>query len=427
MSNQKKKFFRKSWMLVLVLTFLVVFVACSSNPAAEDEDTKSAISEDVQKEEKEENQQNDSVLKTEEEKQNEIVENPDTEEEEEQSAEESTAGEEDAVSDSGATDNETSDSSTITPVEPEEEQHIHSYSVGWNADESSHWKVCACGHKSDEAQHSFAWKIDQAAAPLSHGLKHEECACGYKGKEETIISPRKTVVDYMYAMANVVWTPSQDIDYSGPDAANSSSLIYKTGMIYLGMPYNNAKRSLEEFMGALNSGNVYASCDIGWNTAPGNSCSTSIEWAWKQVSSTVEYNYTIDMLPTAGTGVVAVGDVDWSTYDGWNTLTSVCYVEDLRVIYEAYAATLPGDAMVRYINTGGHALMVTKETVVAYDSYGNINPDASYVYLTDQNNRLHTRRGYSSSWELDRQVSFRQMLNEGYLPVTVAELRDWTW
>lgn len=231
---------------------------------------------------------------------------------------------------------------------------------------------------------------------------------------------RQVVVDYMYAMANIQWTAGTLLDYSN----YSSSLVYEPGKTYLGMIYNNNRNGLEAFQDTLDENNTYISSVTGWNAAPGNSCATSIEHAWQLVSPTVEFEYSIDMMPYyEKTGVVAVGEIDWSCYDGNNTNT-VIRGNQRDTILEAYALAQPGDALMRYQDTGGHALMLTKESLVVRKEDGTIDMNASYFYLTDQNNRLHQRREYPSSWEVDRAVSFSDALQDGYLPVTVAELRD---
>ena len=234
---------------------------------------------------------------------------------------------------------------------------------------------------------------------------------------------RQMAVDYMYAMANIKWTAGIRLDYS---SYASKSLIYEPGQTYLGMVYNNNQNGFEAFLDVLDENNNHIGTQSGWGTAPGNSCATSIRHAWQQISPTTNYEYSADMLPCfPETGVLALGNIDWSGYSDNNTDTIV-QKHDAQVIFQAYALTLPGDALVRFLGTGGHALMVTKNPTVVYNADGTIDMDKSYVYLTDQNNRLHTRREYPSSWEVDRAVTFASALADGYLPVTNAELQSGT-
>ncbi len=250
------------------------------------------------------------------------------------------------------------------------------------------------------------------------------CQSTVPAEKETITSQevdlRQMVVDYMYAMANIQWTAETRLDFSN----YSASLVYEPGQTYLGVVYNSNGTGLEGFQAVLDEENRYIGTVTGWSSSPGNSCATSIEHAWQLISPNVEFQYCIDMMPYyENTGIVAVGDIDWSCYNGTNT-GSVISSNDRSVILEAYALALPGDALMRYQNTGGHALMVTKEPAVVRNEDGSINMANSYLYLTDQNIRLHDRREYPSSWEVDRPVSFANALQDGYLPVTVAQLRD---
>ena len=235
------------------------------------------------------------------------------------------------------------------------------------------------------------------------------------------IDLRQLAVDYMYAMANIKWTAGIRMDYSSYAA---KSLIYEPGKTYLGMTYNNNATGLEMFMTILDSNNKHIGTDAGWDTAPGNSCATSIRHAWQQISPTTDYGYSADMMPYyTGTGVLGIGDIDWSVYNGKNTYTIV-NAHDPQVIYAAYAMMLPADSLVRYLDTGGHALMLTKEVIVVYNSDGSINPQNSFLFLTEQNNLLNNKREYPSSWTVDGKVSFAQALKDGYLPVTNAELQE---
>lgn len=238
---------------------------------------------------------------------------------------------------------------------------------------------------------------------------------------ESVEQLRRIAIDYMYAMAKVVWTARQRIDYS----FNNPSLIYEEGQSYVGMIYNNCRNGLENFREALDANGVYALEDIGWDTAPGNSCATSIRHAWQMISPDVEYQYSIDMMPYYDySHVLPVGDIDWKQYDGKNTTNSILNNTDKQTIMEAYAQAQPADGFMRYLDTGGHALMVTLPADVVRKEDGTIDPENSFVYLTDQNNKMNTFRQFPSSWKVDRQVSFEKAYTDGWLPVTVRELRE---
>lgn len=64
----------------------------------------------------------------------------------------------------------------------------HTWSTVWSKDGANHWHECTeCGAKKDEAAHSFSWVVDTPATVTSTGLKHEECLCGERRNENTVI------------------------------------------------------------------------------------------------------------------------------------------------------------------------------------------------------------------------------------------------
>lgn len=233
---------------------------------------------------------------------------------------------------------------------------------------------------------------------------------------------RQAVVDYMYAMANVQWTSNAYIDYTTTPGAGAN-LKYEVGKTYLGMVYNNNRAGLEKFQSILVNGSIYNETDTGWQTSPGNSCATSIEHAWQIVSPSVEYEYSQDMNPILAQGVLPVGDVAWGVYDATTKLTDpVVTATGETGMYEAYAKIYKGDAVVRYKNGGGHAMMVTSDVHVIRKADGSIDPSKSYVLLTDQNNTINNARAYPSSWGYNVKTTFAKLYADGYIPVTCKEL-----
>ena len=81
-------------------------------------------------------------------------------------------------------------------VKPYVGTHTHTYAGSkWYADTDSHWHQCTdtdCpdprGSTTDQAHHTFVWKVDRAATKTQTGQKHEECTvCGHKRSENTVI------------------------------------------------------------------------------------------------------------------------------------------------------------------------------------------------------------------------------------------------
>lgn len=85
--------------------------------------------------------------------------------------------------------------------------------TGWHSDADSHWNLCECGEKLNEAAHSFKWVTDNEATSAEAGSKHEECTvCGYKK-----------------AAVKIPAVPSKDIDTAAANGRAESTDIPKTG------------------------------------------------------------------------------------------------------------------------------------------------------------------------------------------------------
>jgi len=238
--------------------------------------------------------------------------------------------------------------------------------------------------------------------------------------EEEIL--RKTVVDYMNKMGTVEWSPEKTMDFS---KNHSETLIYKAGQTYRGMPYTNYRGGYEIFANELDKKGVYSG-PVGYQKTYGNTCATSIKNAWLLVSNSIDFEYSIDMMPChEGSGVLAIGDIPWDRYDGKNTTNSIVKRCKPEALYEAYAQMKPGDAIVRYLDTAGHAMMVTGEVTLFYKADGSLYPDRCTVIFTDQTGSFTSAKEGEphSTWNIDRERTFSYLYAEGYLPVTIQELQ----
>ncbi len=65
----------------------------------------------------------------------------------------------------------------------------HNYATTWTTDNSSHWHKClnsGCTSISGKTTHTFGeWIVDAAATCMKSGMRHKECACGYKTASES--------------------------------------------------------------------------------------------------------------------------------------------------------------------------------------------------------------------------------------------------
>lgn len=65
----------------------------------------------------------------------------------------------------------------------------------WLSDDSTHWHMCACGDKIDEAKHDFEWVVVKAPTATEKGSKQQKCkVCGHKLAEVEI--PAAAIVGY---------------------------------------------------------------------------------------------------------------------------------------------------------------------------------------------------------------------------------------
>lgn len=69
------------------------------------------------------------------------------------------------------------------------EIHTHSFKIKYN--EEVHYKICECNFKTHQEQHKYKWVVDVEPTVSDEGLKHQECECGYKVNEKTIINKLK--------------------------------------------------------------------------------------------------------------------------------------------------------------------------------------------------------------------------------------------
>ncbi len=308
-------------------------------------------------------------------------------------------------------------------------------------------------------------------------------------------------VDYMNAMGTVAWTPSEKLVYEVPTTASfNSSRTYYPGTTYYGLPYNHHNGSYERFLTAMESrdengvyttktglgDSLYYVNDAGeggydgFVQLMGNDCSTSLAWAWMQISpsrvnvTTESYagganaNRTRQMVPNDSNrqnyGIYPVGTWTSSHYDTssekWTAIeydpslaaypiTEERSTEDILTaigqdaMLEAYAQAHKADGLVRHradpvVGTNGtvtyehygHCRMVVADPVVIRRADGVIDADKSYFLTTEQGSST----GSTSTWKVNYKRSFAETVtydpenpytSKGpYLPVTIRALKD---
>lgn len=221
---------------------------------------------------------------------------------------------------------------------------------------------------------------------------------------------------------------------------------------------------------------------INYTIFPGSHCTQAVFSAWNQIinnrKAASDVDATYAMVPGRGNAIIPVGDYeyvyrDYSAYNGGYTgkdnsstvsdityygryvtnedgtqqpiresdsLYIAKYLNDKDTMYAAYSALQPGDGMIHYVYSynvvsekwtgSGHARLVLEVTekeykgemvpvvktlecanyTVPYEVFG----DAGFGKEPDSDNK--------SCWRV-REYSFDNLIDSGYLPVTLPELR----
>ena len=99
----------------------------------------------------------------------------------------------------------------VEVIDPTSDKHVLN-SNGWTSyDDTYHYGECECGETMKE-KHDWKWVTDKEATKTEAGEKHEECECGAKRNEGTVIKPGKDPV---------------------PDTGDITSQVVMTGAVVL--------------------------------------------------------------------------------------------------------------------------------------------------------------------------------------------------
>ena len=218
--------------------------------------------------------------------------------------------------------------------------------------------------------------------------------------------------------------------------------------------------------------------DTGFYLTMGNACNSSVSWAWRQVSGILVNDAgqiykggfnprgAQGMIPTDANrenyGMYPVGDweatavndkgkivvAEWDPSKAAYQCTDEIYTPDilnkngLDTIYEAYAQSHKGDALVCYVDDwsagnpgpGGHVRMIVADPVVIRGADGVIDGKASYLIETEQGVGF-TRGATTSTWAYAKRYSFYEFAGKPasmptsldtktYLPMTIRALQE---
>lgn len=269
---------------------------------------------------------------------------------------------------------------------------------------------------------------------------------------EAILAQRRDVVEaHMRYMGTVRWQVDQEVTYSyrgivAGNATKGDTITLKPGRIYQGIPYTHGTGSAYNFLDYavsrdedgvyMLSGLSQAALDGTNRTGEGacarvgNDCADCVFWAWSQVSSSISFENTIHMTETYG--CLKVGDYQFDLPIMQSHTSQVTADNGEETMFAAYAQLQKGDALV-YVkdSAGGHAIMAVS-VHVDYQRSGKIDGKKSYITFLEQNAGSEVRQQTMEEdgkviylcEVLDKKISFQQLYNIGYLPITCQELID---
>ena len=222
-----------------------------------------------------------------------------------------------------------------------------------------------------------------------------------------------------------------------------------------------------------------ANSETGFYLTMGNDCSGAVNWAWMQVSNVVTEDVSSHNTPYKGgvyvlttnvmvpndanrlpKGIYQVGSWETSTKDAngkWISApfdaskaayqcTTETYTPEVLItngidtILEAYAQTHKADGVVCYVSqwspqvaNGGHARLVVADPVVIRNANGSIDPNASYMLLTEQG--VGFSKSSRTHWNVNKKHTFFELTGKAvegqittstktYLPITIRALRE---
>ncbi len=245
---------------------------------------------------------------------------------------------------------------------------------------------------------------------------------------------RQQVVDYMYRMCTLPWTPSSQLVF---DCSCGHKQVYEVGKYYFGQPYTHGCGSMERMEAWLDEDGMVLDTlpykEIGWadwGVKPaweyylGNDCVDAIYWAWSQYSASIDYTLTGDMVLdlVEGTGIVKVGTyvLPSSFSDAKKPTTrEIIKANQKEDILEAYAQLKPGDGV---LYGPGHGRLVAEAPVVVYGSNGRIDPQKSYVVCHEQGGAVSSMPKRHTTCIVNKKYTFNQLFSGSYIPITVPEL-----
>ena len=242
---------------------------------------------------------------------------------------------------------------------------------------------------------------------------------------------RMMAVQAMRDILCIQWHTEKEIRYRKNGPVNKKEFVHEPGNTYAGLLYSTANTGIFQFFEYYDSENGcldYPGTSDELKLELGSSCADALLWGWSTVCNSVNGGYyPTFMVPS--NGYLVVGDYEFrQTIKSYNEIPSYAIIETnpKEVIWDAYAQTLPADALVS--TSDNHAMMVIENPTVVYLPDGKIDSANSFVMIQDQ------RAGGSSAFQevigsekiaysgrISAKYTFDELYEKDYIPVTTAE------
>ena len=290
--------------------------------------------------------------------------------------------------------------------------------------------LCACGGNTEkpvETTQATEPSIPKAETDVAEPLTWEKInAIPIANDSMTEEQLRQICIDTFRLQLTFGWTPNVTIDYN----SGMSDKTFYAGKVYGGPPYQSGRfGNIYKWMYFYDEENGMLDLSGGQDTLAKicNQCTGGAITGWGRVVNTMNFPDTGRM--TRVTGCIPVGTyaydenvVNYSVRDTYQ----ICNDNGAVTMWESYAALKPADGIVNFRPSGGHVRMVSSVNVVR-NSKGEIDGLNSTLTYLDQWAIYHDdiqSNGipYEVEGGVDVVMTFMDVLNNGYLPFTFAEL-----
>jgi len=244
---------------------------------------------------------------------------------------------------------------------------------------------------------------------------------------------RAMVVKAFKDLLTIEWSTPIGIQYRKTGPVSQKHFQHQPDTIYGGTIYSNASAGLFQFLEFydFDTGRLYYIGDAEkMKTEIGASCADAMIWGWTAVCNSITGPYYPSTMVYKN-GYIPVGFYTYDyEIDSFYKLPTQKIVEDNGddTMLESYVEMQAGDALVS--TPDDHGMMVISRPVVFRHENGDIDTEASYVFIQDQRGGQGAgfynveENGYTVqlSGRAKAKFTFKELLDKAYIPVAPAEL-----